>query len=158
MNRPRFEERKETMLAYIEHEGPYNDILWGELMAELYRWAKEHKVIPGFHPIGIYFDDPQVVPGYKCRSHIAITFRGEGKAAHGVKIRKLTAMKVGTLSFKGPASELGRAYRLLSEWIAAKGHKAVGPSFEIYSKSPEIVDGTIILYSKIMMSVEPIER
>lgn len=26
VGRPRLEDRKETMLAYVEHEGPYNDM------------------------------------------------------------------------------------------------------------------------------------
>lgn len=155
MNRPRFEERKGTMLAYIEHEGPYNDMPWGEAMEALYGWAREQKVMPGPHPIGIYYDDPQLVPGHRCRSHIAITYRGEGKDARGVRTRCQPAMKVASLSFKGPGRDLGMAYHTLARWIEHRGHTAVGPSIEIYSRRPEIIDGDIILYSKIMMQVEP---
>ena len=64
--KPKFEERKEVMCAYIEHQGPYDDIPWGELMGELYGWAKEQKVMPGFYPMGIYLDDPQKVPREQC--------------------------------------------------------------------------------------------
>lgn len=155
--KPKFEERKETMLAYIEHQGPYDDIPWGDLMQELYGWAKDQKVMPGFHPMGLYYDDPQRVPREKCRSDIAITFKGEGKPSGTVLTRRLPAMMVATVSFKGPGSDLGKAYLQLSEYIRDKGHRVVGPSIEIYSKKPEIVDGVIILYSKIMTPVQPIQ-
>ncbi len=154
--KPKFEERKETMLAYIEHQGPYDDMPWGELMTELYGWAKEQKVMPGFHPMGIYHDDPQRVPRQKLRSDVAISFKGDGKVTARVKTRALPAMKVATLSFKGPGSDLGKAYVVLGEFIKSQGHRPSGSSIEIYSKRPEIVDGVIILYSKIMMPVEPL--
>ncbi len=95
------------------------------------------------------------MPKDRCRSDIAITFKGEARGSGGVKIKKLPAMKVATLSFKGPGSEYARAYRALSEWIVEKGHRATGPSMEVYSKMPEVIDGVTVLYSKIMMPVEP---
>ena len=153
--KPKFEERKEVMLAYVENVGPYGDVPWGELVPRLYGWAKEQKVMPGFHPMGIYYDEPDTVPKEKCRSDIAITFKGEASGSNGVKTRKLPAMKVATLSFKGPSSEYAQAYRTLFDWIGEKKHRMVGPSIEVYSKMPEVVDGVPILYAKIMMPVEP---
>ncbi len=156
--RPKFEERKEALIAYIEHQGPYDDIPWSELMGELFVWAKEQKVIPGPFPIGIYLDDPQKVPRELRRSEIAITFRGPGGASRGVKTKTMPAMKVATLSFKGPGRELGNAHQALAEFIQVQGHRALGPLIEIYTKTPEIVDGRIIMYSKIMTPVQPIDR
>ncbi len=155
--KPKFEDRKEAQIAYIEHRGPYDDIPWGDHMGELFAWAKENGVKPGYCPMGIYLDDPQRVPREQCRSEIAITFRGPGKASGGVKTRTLPAMKVATLSFKGTGSELGSAHMVLSEFIQVQGHRALGPMIEIYTRTPEIVDGKIILYSKIMTSVQPIQ-
>lgn len=152
--KPKFEERKEVMLAYIEHRGPYDQVPWNELMPRLYGWAKEQKVMPGFHPMGIYHDDPNTAPGAKCRSDIAITFKGEARSSGDVKIKKLPAMKVATLSFKGPAEGYPDAYKALDAWIQEKGHHVTGPSIEVYSKMPEVVDGATILYAKIMMPVE----
>lgn len=80
-------------------------------MGALYGWAREQKVMPGPHPIGIYFDDHQLVPGHRCRSHIAITYRGEGKGAHSVRTRCQPAMKVASLSFgsgQGPGHGLSQ--------------------------------------------------
>ncbi len=153
--KPKFEERKEVLIAYIEHQGPYDDIPWSELMGELFDWAKEQKAIPGPYPMGIYLDDPQKVPRERRRSEIAITFRGEGTSSRGVKTRTMPAMKVATLSFKGPGSELGNAHLALAEFIQVQGYKALGPIIEIYTKTPEIVNGHIIMYSKIMTPVQP---
>ncbi len=152
--RPRFEERKEAMLAYIEHRGPYDQIPWDELIPRLYGWAKEQKVMPGFHPMGIYYDDPNEVPRDECRSDVAITFKGGARAAGRVMIRPLPSMKVATLSFKGPSEEYSKAYKTLGDWIEEKGYRVTGPSIEIYSKMPEVVGGVTVLYAKIMMPVE----
>ncbi|OPY28553.1 MAG: Bacterial transcription activator, effector binding domain [Methanomassiliicoccales archaeon PtaU1.Bin030] len=153
--KPKFEDRKETLIAYIEHQGPYDDIPWSELMGELFAWAEEQKVLPGPYPIGIYLDDPQKVPREKCLSEIAITFRGSGRAFRGIKTRTMPAMKVATLSFKGPGRELGKAHLALAEFIQVQRHRALGPMIEIYTKTPEIVNGHIIMYSKIMTPVQP---
>ena len=153
--KPRFEERKEAMLAYVEHRGPYDQLPWDELIPKLYGWAKEQKVMPGFHPMGIYYDDPNEVPRDRCRSDAAITFKGEAREANGVKIKRMPAVKVATLSFKGPGEEYSKAYKALGDWIREKGYRVTGPSIEVYSKMPEVVDGVKVLYAKIMMPVAP---
>ena len=118
--RPKFEERKETMLAYVEHQGPYSEIPWRSYMERLYGWAKEQKVWPGVHTIGIYYDDPKTVPAERCRSDIAITFKGEASGTEEVKVRKLPATKVAALSFKAPGegmiswSKMGTKVSLLT--------------------------------------------
>ncbi len=154
MAKPKFEDRKETDIAYIDFIGPYDQVPWDELMPRLYGWAGGQKVIPGFHPMGIYFDDPKQVPPEKLRSEIVITFKGEAKESGGIKIRHMPAQKVAAMSFKGPGTEFTKAYGEMEEWIEGKGYRVSGPCIEIYSKKPEMVDGIMILYSKIMMPVE----
>ena len=151
---PKLEERKASSLAYIEYKGPYDKIPWQESIEKLYGWAKEQKVMPGFYPMGIYLDDPSVVPLEKCRTEIAITFKGEAKESSGVKIRQMPAMKVATVSHKGPSNEFQKTYGILTEWIEKKGLEVSGSPMEIYSKKPEVVGGETILYAKIMMPVK----
>ncbi len=150
---PKLEERKASGLAYIEHQGAFDKIPWQEYFQKLYGWAKEQKVMPGFYPMGIYHDDPKVVPPEKCRTEIAITFKGKAKASSGVKVRLMPAMKVASISHKGPGSDFQKTYAALSEWIEKKGLKVSGPSMEIYSKKPEVIGGETILYAKVMMPV-----
>jgi effector-binding domain-containing protein len=150
---PKLEARKASDLAYIEHVGPYDKVPWEEYIHRLYGWAKENKVMPGFYPMGIYYGEAKTTPPEKLKSDIAITFRGKAKEIGGVKIKKLPAMKVATMSHKGPGSEYINSYAKLMEFIEKKGMKPSGPPMEIYSKKPEMVDGVTILFSKIMMPV-----
>ena len=153
MSNPKVELRRATNLAYLEHQGPYDKVPWEDYIKRLYDWAKGQKVMPGFYPLAIYHDDPEKTPPEKCRSDIGITFKGRAKEEAGVKIKKISAMKVATISHKGPGSEFKKTYTKLADWINKKGYKTSGPPIEIYSKKPEIVDGVTILYAKVMMPI-----
>ena len=150
---PKVEERKASNLAYIEYEGPYDKVPWPEYMGKLYGWAKEQKVMPGFHPMAIYHNSPEDTPPEKLRSDIAITFKGKAKASFGVKTRDLPAMKVATVSHKGPGAEFKNTYAKLTEWIDQRGYKISGPPIEVYGKKPEVIGGVTIIYAKVMMPV-----
>jgi DNA gyrase inhibitor GyrI len=150
---PKLESRKAANLVYIEHVGPYDKVPWEDYMKRLYGWAKEQKVMPGFYPMGIYHDDPDKIPPEKCRSDIAISFKGKAKQQSGLKTRKMPAMKVASISHKGSGSEFKNTYTELAEWINEKGYRISGPSIEVYSKRPEVVNGVTIITAKIMMPV-----
>ncbi len=154
MGSPKFEERKDFDLAYIEHKGAYDKIPWDEYIPRLYGWAKDQKVMPGFYPMAIYYDDPGSVPSKDLRSDVGITYKGEARGRNGIRVKNVPSMKVVTASFKGPGSDFKRAYDELMDWMTKKGYMAVGPSIEIYSKIPEVVDGIAIIYAKIMIPVQ----
>lgn len=154
MINPKFEARKATNLAYIEHVGAYDKVPWEDYIKRLYGWAKEQKVMPGFYPMAIYHDDSEKTPPENLRSVIGITFKGKAKEQAGVKTRKMPAMKVATVSHKGPGSQFKNTYAKLTEWIEKKGYRISGPSIEVYSKKPEVVGGVTILYAKVMMPVK----
>jgi len=154
MVNPKLESRKATSIAYVEHKGSYGEVPWEEYMHRLYGWAKEQKVMPGFFPMAVCYDDPTKVAAKDCRSDIAISFKGKAKAAPGIKIRQLPAMKVATLSHKGPGSEFGMSYSKIHDWISDKGYRAAGAPMEIYSKKPEVIGGVTIIYAKIMIPVK----
>jgi DNA gyrase inhibitor GyrI len=154
MARPKLENRKATEIAYIEHRGPYDRVPWSDYIERLYAWAKGQGVMPGFHPMGTYLDDPKTTPPRECRSRVAISFKGAARAKDGVLTGHFPEMRVAALSHKGPASEIARSYQTLAEFIAEKGLRSAGPPIEVYSKKPEAVDGKVILYAKIMMPVE----
>ncbi|MFH0849002.1 MAG: GyrI-like domain-containing protein [archaeon] len=151
---PRVESRKASNLAYIKHKGPYDKVPWEDYIKRLYGWTKEQKVMPGFYPMAIYHDDPEKTPPEDCRSDIAITFKGRAKEQGEVKTRRMAAMKVATISHKGPGSEFKSTYTTLSDWIKRNEYKISGPPIEVYSKKPEVVDGVTVLYAKVMMPVK----
>jgi len=153
MMSPKVERRRAANLAYIEHEGPYDKVPWEDCIKRLYGWAKEQKAMPGFYPMAIYHDDPEKTPPEKCRSDIGITFKGRAKEQAGVKTQKVPAMKVATISHKGPGSEFKNTYAKLADWIGKRGYRISGPPIEVYSKKPQVVGDVTILYAKIMMPV-----
>jgi effector-binding domain-containing protein len=153
MSGPKLESRKTANFAYIEHRGPYDQVPWEDYIKRLYGWAKGQKVMPGFYPMAIYHDDLSKTPPEMLRSDIGITFKGRAKEEANVKIRKMPAMKVATISHKGPGTEFKNTYAKLTEWIDKKGYRMSGPPIEIYSKKPEVVNGVTILTAKIMMPI-----
>jgi effector-binding domain-containing protein len=110
--------------------------------------------MPGFYPMAICYDDPEKAHPEEVRSDIGITFKGRAKEQAGVKMRKMLAMKVAAISHKGPSSEFKNTYARLTEWIDEKGYRISGPSIEVYSKKPEVVNGVTVLYAKVMMPVK----
>jgi len=154
MVNPKLESRKAMSIAYIEHKGAYGEVPWEEYMHRLYGWAKEQKVMPGFFPMSICYDNPAEVAPSQCRSDIAISFKGKAKGTQGIKTRDLPAMKVVSYSHKGPANEYANSYAKMGAWIEEKGYKPSGAPIEVYSKKPEVVKGVTILYAKIMIPVK----
>lgn len=150
----KLEKRKATTLAYLEYTGPYDRIPFEDYIRRLYEWVKTKKIIPGFYPMGIYYSDPKITPPEKCRTDIGIMVKGNPKPEGDIKIRKLPAMTVATLSHKGPRSEYRKSYDTLDEFIKKKGYTIIAPAIEIYSKKPEMVAGQQIIYAKIMFPVK----
>jgi len=150
----KLESRKPMTIAYIEHVGGYGNIPFDKYIGQLYGWAKENKVMPGFHPMGIFHSNPRETPPEQCKTSVAIAIYGKAKPSGDIKIKKLPAMKVAALSHKGPASEYQKSYDTLNAWIAEKGYVLAACPMEIYGKKPEVVKGETILYAKIMMPVK----
>jgi len=151
---PKVEKRKASSVAYVEHTGPYDKIPWGEYIEELYGWAKEKKVMPGFHPFAVYHDSPQETPPDRLRSDVCITYKGKAQGSGRVRTREMPAMTVTTISHKGPGSEFKNTYAMLAKWNEEHGYVCTGPPIEVYSKKPEVVNGVTILYAKVMFPVK----
>jgi DNA gyrase inhibitor GyrI len=150
----KLESRKPMTIAYVEYVGSYGKIPFDKLIGKLYGWAKENKVMPGFHPMGIYHSNPKETPPEECKASIAIPIYGKAKPSDEVKIRKLPAMKVAAYSHKGSASEYQKSYEKMQTWMKEKDYVLAACPIEIYSKMPEVVKGETIIYAKIMMPVK----
>jgi effector-binding domain-containing protein len=149
MPRVKVEHTKPMTVAYIEHQGPYDEIPFPTYVERLYGWAKRNRIRPGFHPLAIYYDLPAGMPRENLRSEIAIPVYGRPKSEGEVKVRRLRAMNVATISHKGPSREYPNTYRFLSEWVDTHGYRWAGPAIEVYSKKPEVKDGETIVFAKI---------
>ena len=154
MEKIKVKKTKPMKVAYIEHVGPYDRIPWDEYMSRLFRWAKEHKVRPGFRGIGIYFDNPEQVSPEECRSEVAIQIKGDAQGSEGILVKELPEMEVATTRYKGPANQLGEIYRKIGGWMEENGYEWAGPSMEIYSRKPRVVKGEVIISITIQVPIK----
>lgn len=142
-------------IAYIEHVGDYKNVPWDEYIQQLYSWAKTNKVRPGFQPFGIYYDDPEKTSSEKCRSEIAISFAGAAKmVGEKIKVKDLPAMKVAEIKHKGPSEAFSETYRKVCDWIVQNGYEWAGPSIEVYTKKPKVVEGKRIIYARVQVPIK----
>ena len=139
--------------AYVEHVGPYNKIPFKEYIEKLYGWAKEKHIRPGFYPMGLFLDPPTSTT---CRSEIGIQIYNQAKPEDGIMIKELPKQNVATISHKGPSEEYPKTYQELNDWISTHGYQWAGPSIEIYTRKPKLVDGETFLYAKIEAPVEKV--
>jgi len=147
---------KPMKLAYIEHIGEYGKVPYDRYVPRLYEWAKEHKVRPGFKNINVFHDDPQQKNPSECKSWIGIPIKGDASADTEVKIQEIPEMQVATMKFKGPASEYKEAYSKIGEWMDENGYDWNGPSYEVCSKKPKMINGEMILFTTIQVPIKKV--
>jgi len=130
----------------IDHTGDYMQI--GKAFDTLERWLVTHDLMgPEIRTIGIYYDDPDVVPKEQLRSKAGACL------PHKVEVEKpfsVTAVRGGqyaVLQHKGPYADLPAAYAwLYGEWLLKSGREAAdAPAFEAYLNDPKQTPPTELL-------------
>ena len=154
MDKIKIQKFKPVKLAYIEHIGRYDEVPYDKYVPRLYAWAKEQKVRPGFKNINVFHDDPQKANPSGCKCWIGIPVKGNATSYDEVKIKEIQEMEVATMKFKGPNSEYQDAYRIIGEWMDKHGYDWNGPSYEVCSKKPKIVNGKMILSTTIHVPIK----
>lgn len=154
MDKIKIQKFKPLKLAYIEHIGAYDRVPYDKYVPRLYEWAKENKVRPGFKNINVCHDDPQKKNPSECKSWIGIPIKGNAKSDDEVKIKEIPEMEVATMKFKGPGSEYKNAYQKINDWMNKMGFDWDGPSFEVCSKKPKMVNGKMILSTTIHVPIK----
>lgn len=145
---------KPQKLAYVEHTGDYKSIPYDDYFNQLYAWAKEKNVRPGFKPLGIFHDNPEKTPPEQCKSEICIPIVGEAESDEDIKIKELPSMEVAVTKHKGTSEEYQNTYRQLNEWITKNGYEWAGPAMEIYTKKPKTVGDQTIIYATVQAPVK----
>lgn len=154
MAKIKIKKRKATDIAYIEHEGAYGDIPFGEYYDRLYSWARANRARPGFRPFAVYLNDPNETPEDELKTRLAIsigrTAGGEGE----VKVGSLPEMEVATVKHKGTPEEYGATYARLLEWVDQNGYEVTRPPMEVYRGKPKVKRGKMVIKSKVMFPVK----
>lgn len=154
MDKIKIKTTKPMKLAYIEHVGEYGKVPYDKYIPRLYEWAKEKRVRPGFKNINVFHDDPQQKNPSECKSWIGIPIVGDVMSDNEVKIKEMPSMEVVTLKHKGPASEYQNSYKKIQNWMDENGYDWAGPSLEVCSKKPKMVNGEMYLFTTIQVPIK----
>jgi AraC family transcriptional regulator len=115
-------------LVYLEHTGPYDRM--GDVFARIGEYAAAKELTGDV--IGIYFDDPAVVPGEKQRSQIGIVVPEGIMPDSGLSLQEIPEQMVVYAILKGPYGEIANEYPHIMQWAEKKGYSISGPLMEIY--------------------------
>jgi AraC family transcriptional regulator len=124
----------------VDHVGSYMQI--GKAFDTLYGWLAGRGLIePGMRSIGIYYDDPAMVPEDKLRSKAGIMLKGKSAIESPLAYTEIPTGPYAVLRHKGPYADMRAAYQwLYGEWLVQSGREAAdAPVFEEYLNNPREV-------------------
>lgn len=124
-------------VVYVENVGPYWEV--GPVFGKVAGYAMDKKIQGRM--LGIFYDDPSVVPAESLRCEIGIEVPEEFVPDSGYIIKEIEPHLVVYAILKGPYEEIAKRYPEIKNWAEKKGYQVVGPVTEIYLKvGPEIPD------------------
>jgi len=102
---------------------------------------------PTMRMIGVYLDDPDLVPAERLRSIACVTMEDEIAAAPPFEHRALDGGEYAVLRHRGPYADMHKAYQwLYAEWLPASGRQLRDiVMFEVYLNNPRDVPPTELL-------------
>ncbi len=134
-------EREEASILAIRHIGPYTGI--GSAFEGLGPLVCKLNLNPvGAQRLGIFHDDPRVVPAAELRSDACVTLTGPEPDAslleEGARLDKIPGGRYATVRHEGSYDGLPAAWgKFMSEGLPAAGLKPrAGVCFEVYRNDP----------------------
>ena len=123
-------------VASMMRIGPYRrDMLHAEFN-QLVNWAKKRKIRTGKW-ILYFLDEPGGSrPMNKLRSEACLQIKGKARAEGTIKVKKLPAQKVASVTFDPDEVSPGLVYSGIYGWLRFAGYKDTGPSRELYIGNP----------------------
>jgi AraC family transcriptional regulator len=132
--------------AGVAHAGSYMQIdqAMGRLFSEL---AARKVMTPDQKMIGVFFDDPDLVPVDELRSRACSPVADDVAVSVPLQETILRGGLYARLRYKGPYADMKGAYRwLLGIWLPQSGYEPDdAPVFEAYLNSPQQVPPTELL-------------
>jgi AraC family transcriptional regulator len=122
----------------VDHLGSYMQI--GKAFDALMGWlAARDLFAPEMRMIGIYYDDPGIVPEAELRSKAGVVLPGSAEMAASVSMTQVRGGEYAVLLHKGPYADMAAAYQwLYGEWLVQSGREAAdAPVFEEYLNNPK---------------------
>ncbi len=128
-------------VAFIEMQGPYNQI--PEAFGRLYGWVAQHGLTPQDMPEAVYLTAPDEVPEDQARWELWAPVAGEvvdqSADETGCGVKRISERVVGCSMHTGPYETLDETYGLLMQWLAGQGRTITGPPEEVYFSDPDEV-------------------
>ena len=130
-------EQAPLQVVGLWHSGDYNEIgrVFEKVMAaaEIESWPRSE-----LFTVGVYFDDPDVVPAESCRSFAGVPVRCDFHTPEGYDVQKLPGGLHAACLHTGPHVLLEESYRwLYREWLRESEKDARdAPCHEIYLNTP----------------------
>lgn len=124
-------------VAAVSHRGPYQQI--GEAFMRLDRIARESGLdkLPGIALVGIFHDDPAVVPADQLRAEAGLVVPAAAALPSSLTEVTIPAGRYARTEHRGPYERLGETWTRLREWLPANGHRMRdGASYEQYKNTP----------------------
>ncbi|MBX4953302.1 AraC family transcriptional regulator [Rhizobium binae] len=135
-----------TELIGVAHSGPYMQIgkAFESLFGTLYARGLAR---PDMRMIGVYLDDPDIVPTEQLRSIACVTGSADVPAEAPFERRRIDGGDYAVLRHKGPYADMYKAYRwLYAEWLPKSGRQLKDSiMFEEYLNNPREVPSTELM-------------
>jgi AraC family transcriptional regulator len=135
-----------TRLLTLEHRGPYMEI--GRSFEALFGRAHAAGLLPSeIRMVGVFYDDPTVVPEDQLRARASVVTDRPGKAAEPLEVIEIGDGDCAVLRHQGPYADMRAAYLwLFGTWLPQSGREpADAPVFEEYLNSPRDTPPTELL-------------
>ena len=130
-------ERQPLRLVGLWHSGDYHEIgrVFEKVMAaaEIESWPRS-----AAFTVGVYFDDPDVVPLENCRSFAGVPVQDHFQAPDGYDTQPVPGGLHASCLHTGPYALLPESYHwLYREWLRESVHDASdNPCYEVYLNAP----------------------
>lgn len=125
-------------IVSLDHVGSYMQI--GKAFDSLFGWLASRNLLSAeARMIGIFYDDPGVVPEAELRSKAGVVLPADIDVAAPVGVTQLRGGQYAVLRHKGPYSDMHAAYQwLYGTWLVQSGREAAdAPAFEEYLNNPK---------------------
>ena len=139
---PTIREVEDIHMLYYSFTGPYmqtfND--FGQLMGHI----QSNKLPMGPYSLGVYYDDPAVVPENELRSEAGFMVTSSVEETEQFKYKKISGGKAVSVKYKS-MDDIYPAYEAISKYISDNNLETENFSIEIYySSDPSVVDAEIL--------------
>ena len=123
-------------VASMMRIGPFRRNMLRAEFNQLVNWAKKKGIRSGKW-ILYFLDEPgEARPANKLRSEACLQIRGKAKSEGRIKVKKLPAQKVASVTFDPDEVSPGLVYSGIYGWLRFAGYKDVGLSRELYDGNP----------------------